>query len=139
MPTRTHKVCDVGDIGVLEIAQLVGVVATVGALVFTAVELRASANERKRLERRLRHERLEDLAIRRLDAVDVERDLSEVRARIVALSQTAYPEAWKFTEAEVSAEEGLRFEDRNELTKLASAAQVEVHAALTESATSLSE
>jgi hypothetical protein len=88
----------------IDLIQAIGAIGTLGALVFTALELRQSARERARLTRRLAHERLEDLAIavaRAEQSIQVwqsipaiQRDLAELRARLTGLNTSEHPETW---------------------------------------------
>lgn len=79
------------------------VVAVTLALLFTAHELRSTARERKKLEARLRHERLEGLLISIVDteswievwnAPAIRRSLRGLEARLAGVLRGDHEQAW---------------------------------------------
>jgi hypothetical protein len=115
-------------------------VGTIVALAVSASAIYTAARDRRQLGRRIRHERLEDLAIaishartsiRQGSSDYTERDLAEVRARVSALPHGSHPKVWKLAETKFDAKNTAWSDDvKDRLIALTSEAENEIRNAL---------
>ena len=124
---------------VVDVVQVVGVLIAAGAFVATAIELRASVVEQKRLRRRIDQERLEDLAIAiaQVKHAVTDRDapatvafLTEIGARAIPLRHDDYPDVWSLADHEFDPTQGWPNETVEVMANKSDAAQDEMSTAL---------